>query len=277
MFGRKKVLLAFNLYSVLGCEKPSLFETPNPWLTRLLFLRGGVQNSFKEQFLDRPKSPSTNLAASPGSGHPGRARGLAAPPPSHAPTSAGRSGRRRLPWRPVAGRGLRRRSGLGPLAGSRRPAPGSPRSRGPTDIVQEILPWPDPRGGIIVAGKSVTVEAHRPAGCLEGHQQILDMGDVVALRHEPRQRRKTRARRTGRIAQAADRPDDVVAERLGGDREECRGRVREQICDSRTAVELEVGVPPEIESGNVLAPRSLQPATGSSSPGSGSAAPPAAG
>jgi hypothetical protein len=124
---------------------------------------------------------------------------------------------------------------------------------GPTDIGQEILPWPDPRAGIIVAEMSVAVAAHRPAGSLEGHQQVLDMGDVLALRHERRQRRMTRDGRTGRISQAADRLDDVVAERLDDDLEEGWGRVREQICGFRTAVELEVGVPLEIEGGNILA------------------------
>jgi hypothetical protein len=45
----------------------------------------------------------------------------------------------------------------------------------PTDIGQEMLLWPDP-ARILVAEMSVTVAADRPAGILEGRQQVLGAG-----------------------------------------------------------------------------------------------------
>jgi hypothetical protein len=77
--------------------------------------------------------------------------------------------------------------------------------------------------------------------------------DVVAPDHERRQRGIIWAKRTGRLVQAADRLDDVVAERPRDDPEESRGRVREQTGHFRATEELEVGAPLELEGGNVPA------------------------
>src|SRR5262245_52728592 len=72
---------------------------------------------------------------------------------------------------------------------------------GPTDVGQQVLPWPDPAAEILMAEMPVAVAADRAARGLEGRQQVLEAGGVRASADERRQRGIVRGEGAGGIAQ----------------------------------------------------------------------------